>query len=279
MNAIEINSVRLHVEEIGMGPTVVLVHGIPTDYRVWRPQVDELSKHYRTISYSRRCAFPNQYNDYAESTIENNTTDLEGLIAKTVGGPVHLIGHSYGGPIVALCALRHPELVRSLVLIEPYLPGIIVDQINTIHRLSLLIGKPSLALSGVKSQNNIKTTQREVSRKNLEKALDTYYPNTWEGKKLKVQLSASTRAMMLDNMETFHELLTGVPTFNKENAERIAPPTLILSGEQTTKFMRGVALELHRTIPNNQLAIIQNAAHYPHIENPEECSAKILAFF
>ncbi len=279
MNAIEVNSVKLHVEEIGIGPAVVLVHGIPTDYRVWRPQVDELSKHYRTISYSRRCAFPNQYNDYAKSTIENNTTDLEGLIAKTVGGPVHLIGHSYGGPIVALCALRHPELVRSLALIEPYLPGIIVDQKSIIDSLSLFIRKPLLALSGVKSKNNIKTTQQEVSRKNLEKALDTYYPNTWEGKKLKVQLSASTRAMMLDNMETFRELLTGVPTFNKENAKRIVPPTLILSGEQTIKFMRGVAMELHRTIPNNQLAIIQNASHYPHIENPGECSAKILAFF
>lgn len=94
-------------------------------------------------------------------------------------------------------------------------------------------------------------TQQEVARKNLEKALDTYYPNTWEGKKLKVQLSASTRAMMLDNMETFRELLTGIPTFNKENAERIVPPTLILSGEHTVKFMRGVAIELHRTIPNN----------------------------
>jgi non-heme chloroperoxidase len=89
MNAIEVNSVKLHVEENGIGPTVVLVHGIPTDYRVWRPQVDELSRHYRMISYSRRCAFPNQYNDYAKSTIENNATDLEGLIARTVGGPVH----------------------------------------------------------------------------------------------------------------------------------------------------------------------------------------------
>jgi len=154
-------------------------------------------------------------------------------------------------PRRVLCALRHPELVRSLVLIEPYLPGIIVDAESIIDSLSLLIRRPSLALSGIKSLNNIKTTQQEVSRKNLEKALDAYYPNTWEGKRLKVQLSASTRAMMLDNMETFRELLTGVPTFNKENAKRIVPPTLILSGEQTFKFMRGVAMELHKTIPNN----------------------------
>ncbi len=279
MNALEVNSVKLHVEENGTGAAVVLVHGIPTDYRVWRSQVDELSKHYRTISYSRRCAFPNHYTDYAKSTIENNATDLEGLIAETGGGPVHLVGHSYGGPIIALYALRHPELVRSLVLIEPYLSGIIVNQSSIIDLLSLLIRKPSLALSGIGSLNNLKNTRQMVSRKNLEKALDTYYPNTWQGKEVKVQLSASGRAMMLDNMETFRELLSGVPTFNKEDAKRIVPPTLILSGEHTATFMRGVAMELHRTIPNNQLAIIQNASHYPHIENPDECSAKISAFF
>ncbi len=113
MKTLDVNGVRLHVEESGTGPAVILVHGIPTDYRVWRPLVDELSKRYRAISYSRRCACPNPCNDYTTSTIENNTADLEGLIAQSVGGPVHLIGHSYGGPIVALYALRHPESVRS----------------------------------------------------------------------------------------------------------------------------------------------------------------------
>jgi len=279
MKVIEVNGVKLHVEENGTGPAVVLVHGIPTDYRVWRPQVDELSKRHRTISYSRRCAFPNQYDEYAKSTIENNTTDLEELVAGTVGGPASLVGHSYGGPIAALYALRNPELVCSLVLIEPYLPGILVDQQGTLGNISLLIRKPSVALSGARSLNSIKMTQQEVANKNPEKALDTYYSSTWEGRKPKVQLSSSMRAMMLDNMETFRELLTGVPPFNSENAERIVPPTLIVSGERTTKYMRGVAMELHRTIPNSQLATIQNASHYPHIENPEECSAKILAFF
>jgi pimeloyl-ACP methyl ester carboxylesterase len=278
MNVIEINGVRLHAEEIGSGPTAVLVHGIPSDYRVWRPLVDGLSRQYRTISYSRRCAFPNQTRDYAQSTVENNAADLEELIAWAGGGPAHLIGHSYGGPIVALCAQRRPELVRSLVLIEPHLPGVVVGQGSTMGRLSLLITKPSLALSGQAALKNIKTTQEEVARKNPEKALDGYYPNTWKGGDVKVPLCASSRAAMLDNMETFFELLTGIPAFSREDAARIAHPTLVVAGEQTVEWQSGVAAALHRAIPDKRLAIIPNAAHYPHVENPDECTAQILAF-
>jgi pimeloyl-ACP methyl ester carboxylesterase len=84
--------------------------------------------------------------------------------------------------------------------------------------------------------------------------------------------------MMLDNMETFYELLTGAPTFKREDAARIVPPTLVVAGEHTVEWQSSVAAELHQTIPNNRLAIIPNAAHYPHVENPEECTAKILAF-
>src|SRR5512138_3457520 len=37
----------------------------------------------------------------------------------TLGEPVHLVGHSYGGAVALHIALTRPELVRSLTLIEP----------------------------------------------------------------------------------------------------------------------------------------------------------------
>lgn len=168
--------------------------------------------------------------------------------------------------------------MRSLVLIEPHLPKMVVDQDSMIDSLSLLIRKPSVALSGLKSLDYIKTTQQEVSRKNRDKALDTFYTNSWERKDVKFQLSGPTRSMMLDNIENFKELLTGAPTFNKKDAAGIVPPALILAGEHTIKYMKDVAEELHRAIPNNQIVIIRNAAHYPHIENPKECNDAISKF-
>jgi len=110
MKLINVDGIKLNYQEKGDGPVVVLVHGIPTDYRVWDKQVEALSPQYRTVAYSRRCAFPNQNKDVANSTVENNAKDLEGLIAQLGGAPVHLIGHSYGAATAAFCALTFSKL-------------------------------------------------------------------------------------------------------------------------------------------------------------------------
>lgn len=51
--------------------------------------------------------------------------DLLELMAET--GGAHLVGHSYGGPVVALAASRRPDLVRSLVLVETALGAIAAE--------------------------------------------------------------------------------------------------------------------------------------------------------
>ena len=247
------------------------------DYRSWNSQVNALSTKYRVVNYSRRCSYPNQNSDCTNSTVENNTKDLENLIDKTCSEPVFLIGHSYGGSIIALYASRHPELVRGLVLIEPYLPAMVVPKSN-VQRISLLIKHPSVVQSGLKSEKNIKTTQELVKNSKLEGALDSYYPGTWEGRDVKVPLSNDVRAAMLDNIENFMELNSKPPTFNKEDANRLKMPTLIVGGEYTVKFMKGIALSLQKTIPDNESIIVANAAHYPYIENPEKCNEAVIKF-
>ena len=64
LESIDANGIKLGFVEKGTGPPVILVHGIPTDYRAWDNQMNVLSKSFRTLSYSRRCSYPNQNKDY-----------------------------------------------------------------------------------------------------------------------------------------------------------------------------------------------------------------------
>src|ERR1700758_5182381 len=117
---IAVGQINLAYLESGTGEPVVLVHGIPTDYRAWTGQIEPFASKYHVIAYSRRLAQPNQNSmEYENSTVENNSADLVGLIEGLGISPVHLVGHSYGGFAAAYCASTHPQLIRTLTLIEP----------------------------------------------------------------------------------------------------------------------------------------------------------------
>ncbi|MGH7230525.1 MAG: alpha/beta fold hydrolase [Nitrospiraceae bacterium] len=116
----EVSGDHLAYVERGAGEPVVFVHGAVSDYRTWSPQLDALSEQYRTLAYSLRYHYPNKWighgGDYSRAL---HADDLIAFLRDLQSGPVHLIGHSYGGALAVSVANTHPELVRSLVLGEP----------------------------------------------------------------------------------------------------------------------------------------------------------------
>ncbi len=50
LQSIDANGIKLSFVEKGTGPPVILVHGIPTDYRAWENQMEVLSKSFRALS-------------------------------------------------------------------------------------------------------------------------------------------------------------------------------------------------------------------------------------
>lgn len=111
-------SVHLHVEEAGDGPAIVLTHGLGDDAGTWSAVADLLRHSRRVVAWDLRGhgrsgapASPDQY------TREVAVADLVRIVDR-VGAPVTLVGHSLGGYLSLILALRRPELVRALVLVS-----------------------------------------------------------------------------------------------------------------------------------------------------------------
>src|SRR5437764_1132633 len=122
LHSVQGPDVTLHYVSVGRGQPVVMVHGGLEDYRAWTAQLAPLaSSHYRAVAYSRRYNFPNRNETRAAPSYsaQVDADDLAMLIEELHLGPVHLVGHSYGGLAALLFATEHPELVRSLTLSEP----------------------------------------------------------------------------------------------------------------------------------------------------------------
>ncbi|HEX6282942.1 MAG TPA: alpha/beta hydrolase [Nitrososphaera sp.] len=100
----------MHYIEQGEGqPVIIFIHGNLDDYRCWQFQIDSFSRKYRTISYSRRFAYPNRWigNVAQDNTFEDNAKDLAELIRKLDLAPAHLVGASYGAFITGYCVSKN----------------------------------------------------------------------------------------------------------------------------------------------------------------------------
>jgi pimeloyl-ACP methyl ester carboxylesterase len=102
----------MHVEIVGTGPRVVLVHGSVTGPETWARQ-RPLAERWTLELVTRPGFWPLPPVDRVDFEAEAP------LVAAQLGEGAHLVGHSYGGVISLLAAARRPDAVRSLTVIEP----------------------------------------------------------------------------------------------------------------------------------------------------------------
>lgn len=111
---VRVNGIELNVATAGAGPTVVLLHGFPHTWRVWSEIIGPLSRDHRVLAPDLR--------GFGDSTATGDdldagtlATDVEGLLG---GDPATVVALDAGVPVAFLLALRRPDLVRRLVLVE-----------------------------------------------------------------------------------------------------------------------------------------------------------------
>jgi len=97
--------------------SVILVHGFGESGAVWRPWVPHLARRYRVIRIDQRgfgesSAMPE---DFAWS-LDVLVDDLEQVVDRLGGGPVHLVAAKVAGPVIMRFAAMRPDRTRSITL-------------------------------------------------------------------------------------------------------------------------------------------------------------------
>jgi pimeloyl-ACP methyl ester carboxylesterase len=110
------NGIRLAYEERGTGEPLVLIMGLGADGQVWEAHAQAYSKKFRCFLVDNRGTGDSDKPE-GPYTTAMMADDYAGLIRGLGLGKVRLAGISMGGAIAQQIALRHPDLVRSLVLV------------------------------------------------------------------------------------------------------------------------------------------------------------------
>lgn len=114
-----VNGQTLYYEDTGGdGPVLVFSHGLLMDHEMFAPQVEALRGRYRCIAWDERGHGRSAGDTLEPFSYYDSADDLDALLGHLGVARAVLAGMSQGGYLSLRCALRHPQRVHALVLID-----------------------------------------------------------------------------------------------------------------------------------------------------------------
>jgi pimeloyl-ACP methyl ester carboxylesterase len=252
----------------GRGPPVVFVHGGFQDYRMWLRHMPVFAERYRVVAYSRQNHFPNSSSPSGmpDSAADVHGDDLAELVTQLHLGPVNVGAHSAGAHAALFFAARHPELVHSLVIVEPPASG-------------LLTNSPEDAKAGEDFRNHLAAALKALAGGDDQGGIKLFAnavggPGTYDGR------TAEQKAMMADNVAAHIADATpkrARPRFDCAMASHIRAPVLIISGIRSPDYFHRIVAHLATCLPNSRVRMI-DASHSVPNEAPEAFDQAVLKF-
>jgi len=117
MPTVEVNGITIYYEVHGIGEPLVIIAGLSIDLTALEGFVSQLSQRYQVIAFDNRGAGRSDKPDIPYS-IEMMADDTAGLLGALHIGRAHVMGVSLGGRIAIALMLKHPDLVKSLILVS-----------------------------------------------------------------------------------------------------------------------------------------------------------------
>ena len=262
MPYIEVNDTRIYYEDHGEGEeTIVFAHGMLFNLRMFDEQVESLKANYRCVLFDFRGqgkseVTPNGYE------LDDLTKDTLELITKLNCSPCHFVGFSMGGMIAMLLAIRAPESIRSLILIDTSSESE-PPSAQFRNKMMLLVAK----YVGL----------RPIANKVIKLFFGPHFLKDSNRKNLR--LIWKSHFLANDHLGVARAA-TGV-LFRKQfstDLHKISAPTLILWGDHDKLAGRAKAEIMRTNIANSTLKVIPKAGHMSPIEEPMSVNTAILNF-
>jgi pimeloyl-ACP methyl ester carboxylesterase len=277
-----IEGATLAYREQGDGEPVVFVHGSSSDLRTWQQQLSPIGDRYRAIAYSRRYARPNQdIEPDADDQMLEHVDDLVGFLRVVGAEPSHLVGHSWGAFICLLTAIRHPRLVRSLVLAEPPVLTLLTSvppRPSELLRLSVRRPATALAILSFGARTHW-PARKAFLRGDDEAGLQTMSRGIL-GRNMYERVPRERMQQARENLNTLRAqvLGAGFPPLSEDGVRSVAAPTLLISGERSPAYPVRLTDRLQELLANAERIEIADASHLMHEENAPAFNRAILEF-
>ena len=115
MPFVKFSGTEIYYERTGIGRDLLIISGTGSDLRLPRLPVPQIDDHYRVLRYDHRGLGQSTAED-SDISMSDFADDAAGLLKMLTIDEIDVIGISFGGMVAQHLAIRHPKLVRKLIL-------------------------------------------------------------------------------------------------------------------------------------------------------------------
>jgi pimeloyl-ACP methyl ester carboxylesterase len=249
---------KLAYEVAGEGQLVVCVPSLGDvrgEYRFLVPLLVEAGYRVATMDVRGHGETSTQWDDFSVAGVGEDTL---ALIRELNAGPAIIVGTSMGGGAAIWAAVEAPELVRGMIMIDPFVDG--DGNKFLLALLSIMFARPWGPSMWMKYYSSLYPTRKPADFAEYSSALHT-------------------NIQQRGRMEAVVEMLRASKRASGERMLKVTQPALVLMGSKDPDFKNPEA-EAKRVAEavRGSYRIIENAGHYPHAEMPEIAAPLMLDF-
>jgi 3-oxoadipate enol-lactonase len=233
---------RCRVEGPSSAQVLLFSNSLATDLSMWDEQAAYFSKKYQVIRYDARGHGESQSTPppYSLSTL---VEDVRSLLDGLGVGSVHFVGLSLGGVVGQLFAARYPQRLLSVALCD------------TAARMKRDIW-----------EGRIDAVRTEGIAQQVEPSLERWFTKPFRDKNPQI-IGRFRKMIQGTSRDGYVGSATAIMELDSVNQlSRIATPTLVVVGRHDPSTPVSDAELISQKIAGSQLAVIEDAAHLPNIE-------------
>jgi 3-oxoadipate enol-lactonase len=262
MPFLSIRGVQIYYEDTGgPGEPIVFSHGLLWNSQLYSRQIEALRGRYRCIAYDHRGQGRSTAPPGKGIDLRTVYEDAVAFIQALGLAPCHFVGLSQGGFVGLRVAARHPELLRSLVLLDTSAAS---ESLWNLSRYYLLTA----------------TTHWLGLKPVVDRIMSIYFGQTFLKDPARAAEREELRRQLIRNPRDVWRAMQGVVTRRgvTEELSRITTPTLILVGEEDVVTSPEMAELLHTRIHGSRLVRLPHVGHMSNLEQPELVNRAIHRF-
>jgi pimeloyl-ACP methyl ester carboxylesterase len=267
--------VCLHYVEAGSGPLIVLLHGFPEFWYSWRLQIPILAEAgFRVVVPDMRgynlSDKPPKVGDYR---VEFLGRDVERLIRACGSESASVVGHDWGGVAGWLAAMRHPEAVEKLAILNCPHPNRFLRGLWSPRQLRKSWYMFALQVPGRFVQESIYTWFTSNFR------TDPVRPGTFTDEDIRRYAAAMTRPGALTAATNYYRaLFRRSPAQNRKLLRRVETPVVVIWGEEDRYLGTELAEPETSWVPNVRVERLPNASHWVQQNSLHRVNTLLLEF-